>query len=149
MVLDEATGQLQFGTQSAGGQVKAVFSVDAQGNITADGEIKVPVKPGSMLVQSGRVTDGMLVPLPAGITEDQVQQGQVTVFVHVTPAAPGSIAPPGFPLPATLECFVDADRRLRCTTRWFGISGGAFTTKEEPSAADYTTIVSVPARSSP
>jgi hypothetical protein len=137
MVLDTTKG-LQFGLQNPdSGAVKAVFTVTPQGNVTANGTIQGQV-PSAAQFGSGTVSDGMLLPLPGTITEDQVTSGAITLCAHLTPRYQGS-RPAGLPLGdwtmTPLECRVDG-RRVYCRVRW---SNGA-ATHDIQGTCDYLVI---------
>ena len=68
---------LTFGLYQGGIDVDARLTVTAQGDVTATGTIKGALTQGEIQVQSGTVTDGLIIPLPPGITQDQVDQGAV------------------------------------------------------------------------
>ena len=131
VVVDEANGgALEFGLQDARGKVTPVFTVSAKGDVTAAGKLAGALTAG-VQVESGIATDGMLVPLPKGITADQVDAGQVVLHVHVTPRYDGLAA---F---APRVCRVDG-RRIRCR---FGAPGGGG--PSFPGRCDYTSLVFV------
>ncbi len=116
-----AGGELRFGLQNSSGQVVPVFSVKANGDLFAAGKISGAVAGGAQF-QSGSASDGMLLPLPPGITQAMVDDGQVTVLAHVTP----HFGVPSLPALAAgerwfaipIECRIDSQRRLHCRTRW-------------------------------
>lgn len=147
IVLDETDNALlQFGLLDAAGSVtRSLFSVDAKGNLTVEGQVKAAATAGSVQVQSGIAMDGAVLPLPPGITQEQVDDGKVLVHIHATLRIPSSPPPNStdtwgaFPL----ECSVDADRRAQCTVRWFKLAGvGLVSIQDRPAACDYTVIVS-------
>ena len=147
LALDESDGgRLQFGLLNAAGNIDpALFSVDAKGNLTVEGQVKAAATAGSVYIQSGVAMDGVVLPLPPGVTQEQVDDGKVLVHVHVSPHVPGSPPPNmtdtwgAFPL----ECRVDADRRARCTLRWHKLAGtGTADVEDRPASCDYTVIVS-------
>jgi hypothetical protein len=153
IVIDETdNGLLQFGMLTASGIVTPVFSVNAKGDVEAEGTIKGAVTPGSVQIQSGIATDGIVLPLPPGITEEQVTGGQVTLHTHLTPRFPGA-AQPEDPANATdwvavpFECRLEgASRRVLCRFRWFQLSAPA-TFHDLPGACNYVVMASVPAAS--
>lgn len=133
-----AGGELRFGLQNSSGQVVPVFSVKANGDLFAAGKISGAVAGGAQF-QSGSASDGMLLPLPPGITQAMVDDGQVTVLAHVTPhyGVPSlpSLAAPHRWFANPIECRVDIDRRVHCRTRWVPTDGSAFV--ELPGACDF------------
>lgn len=142
-----AGGELRFGLQNSSGQVVPVFSVKANGDLFAAGKISGAVAGGAQF-QSGSATDGMLLPLPPGITQAMVDQGNATVLAHVTPHYGVPSLPPlaagerwlAFPI----ECRIDSQRRVHCRTRWTATD--ATSTIELPGACDFqlTAMVAKP-----
>lgn len=133
-----AGGELRFGLQNSSGQVVPVFSVKANGDLFAAGKISGAVAGGAQF-QSGSATDGMLLPLPPGISQAMVDQGSATVLAHVTPHYGVPSLPP---LPAgerwlafPIECRIDSQRRVHCRTRWTATD--ATPAIELPGACDF------------
>lgn len=148
LALDDTDGaRLAFGTTDALGQVLPVFQVNAKGDLKITGRFESAVIPGSVQVQSGVATDGVLLPLPPGITQEMLDQGQATAHVQLTPSVPPSAPPSGagdwVALPS--ECRVDADRRVHCVARWIDLSGGTplASAVALPGSCDYLVMVSV------
>jgi hypothetical protein len=149
VVMDTANGgELRFGLQDAFGKIKPVFTVNAKGDVVAVGKLQGgAVEPGTTQVQSGTATDGIILPLPPGVTEQMVEPGKATVHILLTPRVDGTPTPGfpdqwgGFPV----ECFVDGDRRLHCLIRWLRLTGTP-TVRDLPGLCDYLLIVTVPAK---
>ena len=147
LVIDEEEGgSLKFGLLNSSGVVTPVLTVSASGDVTAAGKIQGAFNPGSVYVQSGVASDGMIVPLPSGVKPDQVGPGKAALHVQVTPRLAGATPPDNtntwgiFPL----ECSVDADRRVRCLVRWVRINAPV-STLDLPGTCDYSVTVAVPA----
>jgi hypothetical protein len=147
VILDETgDGRLQFGSLDAVGRLVPVFTVDAQGNVTAEGKIKGALTTGTVQVESGIATDGMVLPLPPGITEKQVADGDAIVQMQVSLRMTGETTPPqintdewgAFPL----ETWVDSQRRVHCRVRWFQLSGGSHI-EDHSAACNYIVLASV------
>ena len=83
---------LTFGLYKGGNAVDPRLTVSAQGDVIATGTIKGALTQGEIRVQSGTATDGVIIPLPPGITEDQVARGAVILHLHLTPHTPQSTA---------------------------------------------------------
>ena len=83
---------LTFGLYKGGTDVDPRLTVTAQGDVTATGTIKGALTQGEIQVQSGSITDGLVIPLPQGITQDQVDRGAVILHLHLTPHTPQSAA---------------------------------------------------------
>jgi hypothetical protein len=126
LVEDSAGGcKLKFGKQDGNGAITAVFSVDEQGAMTYGSLTPAPVA--STAAESGIAFDGVTLPLPADVTEAQVNQGTVRLHILLTPWAHTPMLrtlpftnPPGLKLalPFVVKCSVDADRKVRCSVRW-------------------------------
>jgi hypothetical protein len=142
IVIDDANGgELRFGLTNAQGDIAPVLTVSAQGDLTVDGTVQMKKKQAkaAVLIESGVITDGLLVPLPDGVTEDAVTSGQVKLHVHVSPRYQGpdpSRGPTYFMIP--VECRVDADRRIICRVRWVNLTVGAGS--DVPGVCDYTIV---------
>jgi hypothetical protein len=148
VVVDETSGELRFGLQNAAGVVTPVLTVNAKGDLRAEGQIKGGAVPGSVQVQSGTVTDGVVLPLPPGVTEEMVKPGKGIVHVQLTPRLGGKPVAnnPSEWMSVPFECRVDEQRRVHCLIRWIQLSNvGAGTSLISPSPGlcDYTMIVCV------
>jgi hypothetical protein len=148
LILDETdNGLLQFGMLTALGVVTPVFSVTAKGDVKAEGTISGAVAPGSVQLQSGIATDGVVLPLPPGITEEQVASSQVTLHISLAPRFPGAAQPDNnsdwvaVPLECKLE---DTSRRVLCRFRWFRLNA-LLPFHDLPGACNYVVMASVPA----
>jgi hypothetical protein len=121
---------LVFGLYQASGTVSPLMTVAANGNLAVTGSLSGRISAGSVLVASGTATDGMLLPLPSGVSPEEVADGRVSLHVHVTPRT----APTGTAtmLAVPSEATVDGERRVRCRTRFY--DPGAAST-EDPGAA--------------
>jgi hypothetical protein len=141
LVLDgEQGGEMRFGLQDARGEVNTVFSVSAAGDLFVRGVIKNANR--DVWVESGTISDGMLVPLPAGVTQDKVDAGQVVLHVVVTPRRVSKLRPPGtgtgtfFKEP--FECRVEG-RRVFVRERWFNVAS-LTAAVIHPAACDYVVL---------
>jgi hypothetical protein len=126
---------LVFGLYQGGSTVDPRLTVSAQGDVTATGTIKgglSPLSEGELRVQSGTATDGVIIPLPPGITDDQVAKGGVILHMHLTPHTPQATTLGSSYTPVT--CSVDTDRRLHCQVQLVGAAS------PQPGAADYLLV---------
>ncbi|MDX2426320.1 MAG: hypothetical protein QNK15_08720 [Cycloclasticus sp.] len=123
---DENGGEMRFGLQDISGKVVPVLTVNAQGDLKAEGRILGAIA-GGVQVETGVITDGLDVPLPAGINQDMLDSADATIQVQLQPRyqQPASLPP----LPANefwimqpLECYADG-RRVKCLVRWEETSG--------------------------
>ncbi|MER8158771.1 hypothetical protein [Streptomyces sp. NPDC094472] len=131
---------LVFGLYQGGGAVAPLMTLAANGNLTIEGSFSGRMPAGSTLVTSGTATDGMLLPLPSGITPEQVADGRVVVHVHLTPRTP----PLGdTTLYSPVEASVDADRRVRCRVRLYDPLKAAAEVVEQPGAVDFLVLWTV------
>lgn len=128
---------LTFGAQNASGEITPVMTVDTDGNLTVTGKI-VGALAGGVQVESGLATDGMLLPLPPGITQEQIDDGEVVIQTHVTPhiQIPASFDPAEKWFPHFYECRVDA-RRVKCRLRWISTIAAPPAPIDSPGVCDY------------
>lgn len=123
---NENGGEMRFGLQDSKGQVVPVFTVNAKGDVIAEGKILGAIA-GGVQVESGVITDGALVPLPAGINQKQLDSGEASIQVHLSPRyqQPASLPPLAaneYWLMQPLECYVQ-DRLAVCRVRWQATAG--------------------------
>jgi hypothetical protein len=101
--------ELAFGPSTATGAVTALLRVTRAGNLEVTGQI-TPKLLGPRF-KSGRAPDGTVLPLPDGVSEQDVgPQGGFVWHAVVTPA----YRPIGGTAPVNFGCFVDATRTVRC-----------------------------------
>lgn len=146
VLLDETEGgELKFGMLNATGAVTPVLTVTSKGDVIAAGTIKGAFTSGNVYVQSGVATDGIVIPLPSGVSSDQVGPGKATVHIQVAPRLAGLTPPTANPSGVfPLECRVDNNRRVRCLVRWVEFNAPN-TITDLPGSCDYTVMVAVPA----
>jgi hypothetical protein len=133
-------GVLEFGQQNSQGEVVPVFTVNGNGDVHAEGKITGAIA-GGVQVQGGIAFDGAMLPLPPGITAQQVDDGEVLIDAHVSP----HYAVPALPSPGAgeywlmrvIECRLDG-RRVYCRVRWESTNGLGGSPIELPGACDYT-----------
>lgn len=145
LILDsDKGGEMRFGLQDDSGKIVTVFSVDAAGNLFLSGAITGPIGKSTMWAESGTVTDGMLIPLPAGVPQDQVDAGKIVLHITVSPRQTADLRPPstsaGTFIKEAFECRVDG-RRAYVRDRWFDVTALG-TPKLLPSACDYVIVAS-------
>ncbi|MFN0251514.1 MAG: hypothetical protein ACKV2T_31860 [Kofleriaceae bacterium] len=147
----ETGGTFTFGLQQPGGQLAKLMFVDEHGNLTIAGRFtgafaSVP----SVRVASGVASHGTILPLPEGVTQAQVDAGQVRLHVQVTPRACGARP---WDAPATIpnwvgspsELWVDGDRRVHCRVHWIAFVGSAPRAWNTDGVCDFVvTAVSLP-----
>ena len=150
---DDDGPTLIFGTYKSATEIEPLLEVNAKGDVVAKGSLTGKRTGNSVQVQSGLASDGMILPLPPGVTEEQVAaEDGPAVHIQVTP----EIDPAGSPDPTrvfgtqVVECRVDEERRLHCRILWFDLAdpvggGGDFYARLRtlgPGTARYTLAVS-------
>ena len=134
---------LAFGLYKADGTVDSLLAVSPRGDLTVRGTIAGGQRAGTVTAVSGVATDGMILPLPAGVSAEQVNDGRILLHTSVTPHL--TDAPPatdGTWLPVPVECTVDGDRRLRCRIRWLRVAD-PLESRDEPGTADFVVVATV------
>lgn len=136
LVLDNGQSAAIIGKQRASGAVTPLLTVTAQGNVIAAGQFESPSSV-ALRVSSGIATDGMVLPLPDGVSASALDD--YTLHVSVTPRS--SLTQPAQrvlndEVPVPEVCYVDDELRLHCRIRWIG--GG--TSVVLPGVADYQII---------
>jgi len=149
---DGADGELRFGPLVAGGTIAdPLFKVDKDGNVTAKGTLGGRAAPGTTHYGGGLASDGLILPLPPGVAEDQIASGEATLQIVVSPEIDPANAPDPtlFWAGLTEECRVDADRRLHCRIAWMSLDFAAGNQGAQlvsaPGAARYLIVASVAA----
>ncbi|MFG3510741.1 hypothetical protein ACGF5F_35175 [Streptomyces sp. NPDC047821] len=134
---------LVFGLYQGSGTVAPLLTVAANGNLTVEGSVSGRMAGGSTQVTSGTATDGMLLPLPSGVTPEQVADGRVVIHVRLTPRTPPTAT--DSTLVSTVEAAVDDDRRVRCRQRLYDPLAIPVTVVERPGAVDFLVLATVAA----
>jgi hypothetical protein len=143
LVIDNTDGgQMRFGLHDSLGNVVPVFTVNSQGDVIAEGKILGAIA-GGVQVESGIITDGLEVPLPAGITQAQVDSGAATLQIQVQPRfqQPASLPPllaGEYWVMQPLDCRVDG-RRVVCLVRWLS-TAAVPTALVLPGVCDYVVM---------
>ncbi len=148
--LDEQTG-MTFGPVDAQGGITPLFAVDPHGNVTIAGRLasNTPLPSGSVSVQSGVATDGIILPLPAGVSADDVSQGSVQLHWQVVPIMPdittlNTAEATAFAV-VPLECYVDGDQGVHCRVVYLCSTAGAgVTTIEAAGSCHYIVVAAKP-----
>jgi hypothetical protein len=137
---------LKFGLYQGGTDVDARLTVTAQGDVTATGTITGHPAQGEIRVQSGTITDGLIIPLPQGIAQDNVDQGKVILHLFLTPHSPQS-TPATWYVP--VDCSVDSGRQLTCQVIVGTSSSFPGTPQQQSGAADYLIVATVSSGANP
>jgi hypothetical protein len=136
---------LVYGLYQGSGSVSPLMTVAANGNLTIAGSFSGQISAGSVLATSGSATDGMLLPLPSGVTPEEVADGRVSLHVYVTPRVPPT--PNDTTLTSPAEATVDGERRVRCRVRHFDYAAAPPQVFERPGAVDFLVLATVAATS--
>lgn len=155
VVLDDVAqgGELAFGLQDGRGGVTKLFTVNAKGDVAAAGTLS-GVATAGVYVESGMASDGVVLPLPAGITEEALVSGDAVLHISIAPHVPASAPPDTVNRGWTampVECAVDEARRVRCRVRWilFPVPGNPDASSSGPQfvdrlgTCDYTVVAVV------
>ena len=109
----------------------------------------VSIKSGTVLIQSGIATDGVILPLPPGVTAEQVGPGKLALHIQVNPFVTEQAIPDDAALIAAipLECVVDQNRRVRCRVRllFIKVPSGSLQSVDTAGACRYTIMAAAPA----
>lgn len=132
---------LVFGLYQGSGAVSPLMTVAANGNLTIAGSFSGQTSTGSVVVTNGTATDGMLLPLPDGVSPQEVADGRVLVYIHATPVIPPSDSDLFLPSEVT----VDSQRRVRCRMRSYDPTVAQPVVTESPGAVDYLVLATIPA----
>lgn len=110
---------LKFGKQDGTDPVVSVLEVNEKGDITYAGKL-LPPPVAAVSAESGVISDGLIVPLPAGVSATAKLHIQLTPFMQ----APrdlilGSATGTSAAIPLVLECYAEPDSRVvHCRIRW-------------------------------
>ena len=137
-----AAPTLIYGLYKGTGDVDPLMTVESNGNLTIAGSFSGQISAGSVLATSGSATDGMVLPLPSGVTPEEVADGRVSLHVYVTPRIPPSDK--GLTVPA--EATVDDKRRVRCRLRFYDPAAGT-SVSEKSGSVDFLVLATVAATS--
>jgi hypothetical protein len=119
------------------------MTVAANGNLTVAGSFSGRISAGSVLAASGTATDGTVLPLPSGVSPQEVADGRVALHVHVTPRIPPSDT--GTELFTPMEATVDGERRVRCRMRRYDPVTAPAVVTEQPGVVDFLVLATVAA----
>jgi hypothetical protein len=134
---------LVFGLYQGSGTVNPLMTVAANGNLTVAGSFSGRISAGSVLATSGTATDGMLLPLPAGVSKQEVADGRVALHVHVTPRIPPTETATA--LHSAAEATVDGELRVRCRMRRYDPIAAPEEVTEHPGVVEFLVLATVAA----
>jgi hypothetical protein len=147
MLLQEKPWQFQVGKLKPSGRLEPLLTLNDGGDLEVTGKLKGILAAGAVVVESGVVSDGVTIPLPAGITQNQVDDKKVQICALLSPHIDQNDAPDtastwaGF----VLECRVDEDRQAHCRVRWLRLSSptGAGSVVDRSATFSYLITASV------
>ncbi|MGW5720006.1 hypothetical protein ACWEVP_27830 [Amycolatopsis sp. NPDC003865] len=134
---------LVYGLYKGTGVVDPLLTVESNGNLTIAGSFSGRISAGSVLATSGSATDGVVLPLPSGVTPEEVADGRVSLHVHVTPRIPPTVT--GSTLTSPAEATVDSQRRVRCRIRVYDPTAAPAQVFEQPGVVDFLVLATVAA----
>ena len=139
-------GEMRFGLQDSSGNVVPVFTVNAKGDVFAEGKI-VGAIAGGVQVETGIATDGVTLPLPPGITQQLVDNGEAQVQIHLSPRYQQPVSLPplaanAFWLMHPLECYADG-LRVVCRVYWQSTNGAGGSPLVLPGVCDFVVMAFV------
>ncbi|MFF8958581.1 hypothetical protein [Streptomyces sp. NPDC014894] len=134
---------LVVGLYRGSGTVAPLMTLEANGNLTIEGSFSGRTATGATPVVSGTATDGMLLPLPAGVTPEQIADGRAVLHTRLTPRAPTTTT--DSTLHSPVETAADPDRRVRCRVRLYDPVAPAAEVTELPGAVDFLVLATVAA----
>jgi hypothetical protein len=143
-------GECVFGKQGPDGSVVPVLTVSAKGDLTISGKLSSAVKPGTIQVQSGTASDGIVLPLPPGITSATQADLHIHVTLHATTYPPPTAGAGDTWIMTPAECSVDDSRRVTCRISWTQVAPAPTSSNpakvvEAAGFCDYTIIAAVAA----
>jgi hypothetical protein len=147
MLLLEDPWQFQIGRLKPNGKLDPLLTLNDSGDLEVTGKLKGTLAGGSVVAESGVVSDGVTIPLPAGVTQKQVDDKEAQICVMLSPHIDQDDAPDtantwaGF----VLECRVDEDRQAHCRVRWLRLSSpnGAGSVVDRTASFSYLITASV------
>jgi hypothetical protein len=139
------TGQFAFAVRDASGTPTTVLTIAANGDVVTKGRLQGEAGggPAGIKVQSGVAFDGLVLPLPRGVTEAMLGPGRGIVHVQLTPRIPEF--PPGVNtgnwVGVPIACAVDAARKLQCTLKFIEVGVPGLQTV--PGSCDYLVVAEI------
>jgi hypothetical protein len=136
------SGQFAFAVRDATGTPTTVLTIAANGDVVTKGQLKGSAGGGpvGVKVQSGVARDGLVLPLPPGITDDMLKPGKGILHVFLRPHIPEF--PPentaGIWVGVPIVCAVDNHRKLQCSIKFVRIVAPVAQTV--PGVCDYLVV---------
>jgi hypothetical protein len=141
-------GQWAFAVRDASGTPTTVLTIAANGDIVTKGRLQGGAGggPAGVKVQSGAAWDGLVLPLPAGVTDDMVAPGKGILHVQLTPRIPEfpPLAPPNSVwVCAPIICKIDDKRKLSCNLKFIRTDVPATPPQTVSGFCDYLVVAEV------
>jgi hypothetical protein len=137
LTIDETGGgELDF---RLAGQSTPLFKIDVQGNLTVAGKLNTGgPQPGAVMIESGTVSDGMVLPLPNNLAVAAVQA--MKLHVQLTMHPPGGTFGNANTIVTAIECSFDPTTLVvNCRARSVDISTSTVT--DLPWSCDFIVAV--------
>src|SRR5262249_26353934 len=111
-----------FAVRDASGTPTTVLTIAANGDVITKGRLQGGTGggPAGIKVQSGTAWDGLVLPLPPGVTDDMVAPGKGILHVQLTqriPEFPPQVAS-GDWIGVSIVCKIDGKRKLSCRLKF-------------------------------
>ena len=143
MLLQDDPLIFQLGKLKPNGKIEALLKLTDAGDLTVTGKLKGTLAAGSVVAESGLVSDGVTIPLPAGVTQKMVDDGDAQVCVMLSPRIDQADAPDTTHLWAgfVLECFADDSRQAHCRVRWYCLTTPAIASPVRDRSASFSYLI--------
>ncbi|MGT2476684.1 hypothetical protein [Paraburkholderia terrae] len=143
MLLQDEPWQFQVGKLKPNGGLEPLLTLNDAGDLEVAGKLKGTLAGGSVVAESGLVSDGVTIPLPAGVTAQQVSAGKAQICVMLSPRIDQRDAPTSTDLWAgfVLECRVDENRRAHCRVRWYPLKNTSGTAVTQDRSASFAYLI--------
>jgi hypothetical protein len=145
---ETGNGQWAFAIRDASGTPTTVLTIAANGDVVTKGRLQGGTGggPAGVKAQSGTAWDGLVLPLPAGVTDDMVVSGKGILHVQLTPRIPES--PPLAPLNSVwvclpIVCKIDDKRKLSCKLKFISTDGTPPSPQTVSGFCDYLVVAEV------
>jgi hypothetical protein len=133
----------QVGKLKPNGQVDPLLKLNANGDLEVTGKLKGTLAAGSVVAESGVVSDGVTIALPSGVTPQMVVDGDAQVCVQLAPRIDAADSPNPAELwtGSVLDCHVDENRQAHCRVRWCRISAAGAVDQVVDRSASFSYLI--------
>lgn len=149
MSLQDDPWQFQVGKLKPNGKIEPLLTLNDSGDLTVTGKLKGTLAGGSVVAESGLVSDGVTIPLPAGVTQQMVVSGAAQICVLISPRIDLRDAPTTTDLwgAFVLESRVDENRQAHCRVRWYRLSNPVAPGAVEDRSASFAYLITASVKS--